>query len=211
MSSDGLYLKWKNFDSNIILSFKEIREDQDFTDITLVGEGNLKITAHKVILASSSRFFKYFLTDNSHPHPLIYMRGITAGTLLAMVEFMYQGEVSVQKEDIDEFLSLAKELDIKVLDGKPEEEDYRSMYQQAYSKEKYQYPKYDGARSDVTMKQRTSFVMQEPFQKQETKCLSNPFKIDYSNFHQHEHQKPNGLSKTKTSLLTSDLYVEEEK
>ena len=47
------------------------------------------------------------------------MRGITAGTLQAMVDFMYQGEVGIQKEDIDDFLSLAKELDIKGLDGKP--------------------------------------------------------------------------------------------
>ena len=119
MSSDGLYLKWEDFHSNMILSFKEIKEDQDFTDITLVGECNIKIRAHKVILASSSNFFNDFLKENSHPHPLIYMRGITAGTLQAMVDFMYQGEVGIQKEDIDDFLSLAKELDIKGLDGKP--------------------------------------------------------------------------------------------
>ena len=71
--------------SNMPLSIKEIMDDEDFTDIILVGEGNLKMKAHKVILASSSRFFKEFLMENSHPHLLLYMRGITARHLHAMV------------------------------------------------------------------------------------------------------------------------------
>ena len=120
------------------LSFEEIRIDQDFTEITLVGEGNHKIKAHKVILASSNRFFKDFFMENSHPHPFLHMRGITAGHLRAMMDFMYYGEVLVPKEDLNEFLCVAKGHDIKGLDGQPKvkEEEYKSFHLLSKSKEK---------------------------------------------------------------------------
>ena len=117
MSSDNLCLKWKDFHTNISLSFKEIREDQEFSNVTLVGEGNLKIKVHKVILAASSRFFKDLLRDNQHPHPLLYMRGITGEHISALVDFMYHGEANIPQEDIDGFLVVAKELEMKGLSG----------------------------------------------------------------------------------------------
>ena len=61
---------------NVDGAFWNIREDKDFSDVTLAREDGLQEKGHKVILASSSPFFKDLLVKNKHPHPLIYMRGV---------------------------------------------------------------------------------------------------------------------------------------
>ena len=115
-SSDKFCLKWDNFQTNTTSSFGRMRKDQHFSDITLVsGDGDQKIDAHKVILAGSSEFFSKLLKLNSHPHPILYMRGINNVQLNAVVDFIYHGEVDICQEDLDTFLKLAEELELKGL------------------------------------------------------------------------------------------------
>ena len=67
-------------------------------------------------MASSSPFFMEILQRNSkHPHPLIYMRGLKATELEAMVDFLYFGEASVDQESLEAFLGLAEELKLEGL------------------------------------------------------------------------------------------------
>ena len=115
MSMEKFCLKWNDFEKNVSTSFQEIRED--FCNVTLAGEGHQKIEAHKVVLAASSNFFHEILKQNQHPHPLLYMRGIKSSQLASVVDFMYYGEVSVYQEDLDAFLAVAEELQIKGLTG----------------------------------------------------------------------------------------------
>ena len=55
---------------------------------------------------------------NKHPHPLIYMRGVKSDDLLAIVDFLYRGEANVFQENLDSFLAIAEELQLKGLMGK---------------------------------------------------------------------------------------------
>ena len=48
---------------------------------------------------------------------MIYMRGIKALELVAIVDFIYQGEANIYQEDLDGFLALAEELQLKGLSG----------------------------------------------------------------------------------------------
>ena len=48
---------------------------------------------------------------------MIYMRGIKAKDLAAIVDFIYHGEANVYQEDLDNFLALADELQLKGLTG----------------------------------------------------------------------------------------------
>ena len=114
-SSEKFCLKWNDFKTNITSSFNQIRNDPEFSDVTLACDGDQKIEAHKVILASSSQFFSKILKQNKHPHPLLYMRGVDTSQLSALVDFIYHGEVNIFQEDLDTFLNLAEELEIKGL------------------------------------------------------------------------------------------------
>ena len=114
-TSEKLCLQWNDFRENITSSFRELREDTEFTDVTLVCEDGNKIEAHKVVLVSSSPLFKKLLKMNKHPHPLIYMRGLRSEDLAAIIDFLYYGETNVFQENLDSFLALAEELRLKGL------------------------------------------------------------------------------------------------
>ena len=54
---EKLCLQWNDFKENTSSSFRELREDKDLTDVTLVCEDGMQVEAHKIILAASSPFF----------------------------------------------------------------------------------------------------------------------------------------------------------
>ena len=114
-SSEKFFLKWNDFQTNITSSLHGMREDANFSDITLVCEDNLHIEAHRVILAASSPYFGAMLRKNTHPHPMVHMKGNTAKDISSILDFVYHGEASVYQEDLDNFFGLAEDLKLKGL------------------------------------------------------------------------------------------------
>ena len=96
--SEKLCLKWNDFQENLNSAFEVLRNYQEFSDVTLACEDGRQVEAHKVILASCSPFFMEILKRNKHPHPLIYMRGIKAEDLVAIIDFLYFDEANVNQE-----------------------------------------------------------------------------------------------------------------
>ena len=68
--SEKLCLKWNDFKENVMNAFENLREDNDFSDVTLACEDGQQVEAHKVILASASATLKALLERNKHSHPL---------------------------------------------------------------------------------------------------------------------------------------------
>ena len=70
--SEKLCLQWNDFKDNAVNAFGSLKDDEDFTDVTLACEDGMQVKAHKVVLASSSPFFQNILRKNKHIHPLHY-------------------------------------------------------------------------------------------------------------------------------------------
>ena len=115
--SEKLCLQWNDFKENVNSAFGRLRDDKEFTDVTLACEDGQQMEAHKVILAACSPFFEKILQRNKHPHPLIYLRGFQAQDLNAILDFLYFGEANVYQENLDSFLAIAEELRLKGLTG----------------------------------------------------------------------------------------------
>ena len=120
---EKLCLQWNDFQDNIKSAFGNLREDADFANVTLACEDGQQVEVHKVVLISSSPFFKNLLQRNKHPHPLIYMRGVEFGHLSALVDFLYLGEANVLQEEIETFLAVATELKLKGFSGEAEDKE----------------------------------------------------------------------------------------
>ena len=120
MTTEKLCLQWNDFQDVVQVSFRELRTNNDFTDVTLACEDQ-SIKAHKVVLSACSPFFKKLLKTHSHPQPLIYMKGIKSRSLTAIIDFLYLGEANVVQEELDNFLALAEELQLKGLGNNAEE------------------------------------------------------------------------------------------
>ena len=108
-------LRWNDFENNLSSAFKDIKDDNDFLDVTLACGGNKQIQAHKVILAACSPFFRSVLKNNPHQHPLLYLKGVKYEEMLSVLDFMYHGEVNIAQNDLASFLCVAKELEVKGL------------------------------------------------------------------------------------------------
>ena len=81
-------LQWNEYQNIFITAFGDLRNHEALTDVILVCEDGKQIKAHKVVLASTSPFFLDLLKRNKHPHPLVYMRGIKAENIFALVDFL---------------------------------------------------------------------------------------------------------------------------
>ena len=88
----------------------------------MVCEDGTQIEVHKVVLSTSSPMLQNMLRRNKHTHPLIYMRGMKSRDLLAILDFLYCGEANVFQEDLDSFLAVAEELQLKGLMEKSEDQ-----------------------------------------------------------------------------------------
>ena len=66
---------------------------------------------------------KASLKTHPNPQPLIYMRGVKSSDLTAVVDFIYQGEANIFQEQLENFLALAEELELKGLNGSSKEEE----------------------------------------------------------------------------------------
>ena len=112
-SSEKLYFMFHGFQDNINNAFSSLRKNHEFTDVTLACEYGNQVEAHTVILAASSPFFQKLLNRNRHVHPLIYMRWMKFQNLEAIVDLLYYGEVNIHKDNLDTFLKIAEELELK--------------------------------------------------------------------------------------------------
>ena len=57
-------LRWNDFQTNMVSSFKHLRDEKSFTDVTLACDGQT-CKAHKMVLSACSPYFKVRI-DNSN-------------------------------------------------------------------------------------------------------------------------------------------------
>jgi len=115
MNSTGyLLLQQSEFLSNYVGSFQELRTARELFDVTLACEDET-VEAHKVVISACSPFFRHVLTKAKQNHPFIYLKGVLHKDLLALLDYIYTGETQVPAQDVNRFIEVAQELQIKGL------------------------------------------------------------------------------------------------
>ena len=141
-TDEKLCLQWNDFKENVSSAFGDLRQDKEFTDVTLVCEDGQQVEAHKVVLVAASPFFLNMLRKKKHPHPLIYIRGVRPENLMTMVDFFYHGEAKVYQENLDSFLVLADELQLNGLKGNQTEKETGAISQRTKYESQQKSPNY---------------------------------------------------------------------
>ena len=119
MSDEKFDLAWNDFESNAVNTIRNLFNDTEFTDVTLLSDDRRRIKAHKIILSSCSLFFKQILAETSTEKPLLFIKGIEYSELLAIVKFIYLGKTEIAEVDLSKFMKAANDLQI---DGYKKEE-----------------------------------------------------------------------------------------
>ena len=108
-------LKWNDFQSNVSKAFRKLRTSENFYDVTLVSDDHEQVAAHKVVLAASSEYFKNILTSNTHSHPMLCLSGVNSRDIKNMLDFMYNGEIQLYQDNLDQFLQTAERFQLEGL------------------------------------------------------------------------------------------------
>jgi len=115
-------LTWHTFSSHGKDLFRELMETQAFSDVILVSDDQHQFRAHKFMLSSCSSVFQNLLESNPQ-NMTIYLRGIHHQELQSILQFIYLGEASFYQERMNEFLNVAKDLNIKEIGENVVEDD----------------------------------------------------------------------------------------
>ena len=110
-------LKWNDFESNISKSFTKLRGETQLFDVTLVGQDQRKVSAHRLVLSACSEFFKNIFYSNTHSHPMLYLDGVDSSEINLMLDYIYQGEIQIQQDHLDRFLEVANKFKLEGLMG----------------------------------------------------------------------------------------------
>ncbi|VVC88427.1 unnamed protein product [Leptidea sinapis] len=111
-------LRWNDFHSAMVSSFRRLRDEEDFVDVTLACAG-ATFTAHKVVLSACSPYFRRLLKANPCQHPIVILRDVHDKDMESLLRFMYQGEVHIGQEQLKEFLRAAQLLQVRGLTDVP--------------------------------------------------------------------------------------------
>lgn len=126
--SDRYCLRWNNHQSNMISIFHDLLKKEAFTDVTLAVE-NHTIKCHKLILAACSPYLQKLLEESPCKHPTIILKDIKYTDLQILLDFMYNGEVSIMQDQLGSLLKTAEVLKVKGLVDINGKDDYRTSSQ----------------------------------------------------------------------------------
>ncbi|XP_021932164.1 modifier of mdg4-like isoform X14 [Zootermopsis nevadensis] len=121
--SEQFSLRWNNFHSNLASGFHALLQGEDLVDVTLAAGGQF-VQAHKIVLSVCSPYFKDLFKVNPCKHPIVILKDVCHKDLVAILQFMYRGEVNVRQEELGTFIKTAEMLQIKGLtEDSPNEEE----------------------------------------------------------------------------------------
>ena len=120
--TENIQLSWSEFQTATTRFISSVQNSNDFVDVTLACDDDKMVEAHRVVISAGSSFFEGILRKTGgHPHPLLYLRGIKKEQLDSILTFLYRGETSVEKEHLDAFLALARDLGVRGFSGEQRE------------------------------------------------------------------------------------------
>ena len=115
MHQEKYSLTWHSYSDHLKNMMRELMMNEDYSDITLVTEDKKQIQANRNILGACSPFFKDILKKEKRSNTMMYLRGVQYSEMESIMQFIYLGEATFYEERTEEFLAVAKSLEINEL------------------------------------------------------------------------------------------------
>ncbi|CAD0199659.1 unnamed protein product [Chrysodeixis includens] len=87
--------------------------------MTLAADGH-QVKVHQLVMSMASPYIRSLITSASCPHPVIFLNNISYSTLRAILEYIYSGEVLVDRDKLSDVIAAGKALHIRGLRGMKE-------------------------------------------------------------------------------------------
>merc|ERR1712221_23446 len=106
-------LNWHTYNDHLREMMQNLMQSHESTDVTLVCEDKTKFKAHQFVLNAYSPVFKSIINDLPQKDSVIYLRGVLAPEMKSILQFMYLGQATFYQDRMNDFLNVAKSLEIK--------------------------------------------------------------------------------------------------
>ena len=100
-------LSWNEFSDSVSKTYRNVRNKEDFSDVTIVGNDQKPVFAHKLVISGGSQYFESLLRTSKHNNVLLCLDGINSEQLNNLLDYIYFGEAQVYQDQLHTFLQLA--------------------------------------------------------------------------------------------------------
>ena len=91
-------------------SFQGFHNNPRFSDVTMITDDFEAIQGHKLILSQASPLLDKLMMFNN---PLVYLRGVKSEVFKTILEYVYTGSVSLKEDQVNTFITVSQELEIR--------------------------------------------------------------------------------------------------
>ena len=98
--SNKLDLNWHTFNDHILDNMKHLLSSNQFADVTLVCDDNVRIMAHSFVLSSCSLVFSNLFNGESQSNATVFLKGIHHRDLNQILQFMYHGKATFPEHTV---------------------------------------------------------------------------------------------------------------
>ena len=114
MSLEQFNLYWNSYSDHLKEMMENLLNSKKLADVTLVCNDKTKFKAHKFVLSAFSPVFQSIIDDLPYKEDsFIYLRGVEPQEMRSILQFMYLGQATFYQDRMNEFLNVAKSLEIK--------------------------------------------------------------------------------------------------
>ena len=128
MNQEKYNLNWHTYSDHLTDMLHNMRKSENLTYVTLVCDDQKQFKAHKIVLSACSTVFKNIIDILPVNSSVIHLRGIQHQEMETILEFMYLGVATFYQERMNEFLNVAKMLEIKEISKDVEFNDGEESY-----------------------------------------------------------------------------------
>ena len=114
MMQKQLNLNWQDYSDHFKEIIQNLLKSTNFEDVTLVCDDKTRLKAHKFVLSGCSSFFQSVIEElPQKKDSVIYLRGVLGQEMNSILQFMYYGQTTFHQDRMNEFLNVAKSLEVK--------------------------------------------------------------------------------------------------
>ena len=114
MATEQFNLNWHTYADHLKDLMQCLLESSKSSDVTLVCDDKIKFKAHKFVLIACSPVFQSIIDDlPNKDDSVIYLRGVLSQEMKSILQFMYLGQATFYQDRMNEFISVARSLEIK--------------------------------------------------------------------------------------------------
>ena len=113
MEEDNCKISWNTYPEHVTEMLHDMIRYKELSDVTLICDDRKELKAHKIVLSACSKVFNSIFKEHSVDNSVIYLSGIKHQEMESILDFMYVGVASFEKDRMNDLVDMTQSLEVK--------------------------------------------------------------------------------------------------